>query len=83
MRLIAHCRDAAERIFMPEAFKAGDDVTVFIGPEGDFSADEIDFAKAHGFREITLGTSRLRTETAAVVATAMGATVNGYPSPRK
>lgn len=83
VRLIAHCRDDAERIFMPEAFKAGDDVTVFIGPEGDFSADEIDFAKAHGFREITLGTSRLRTETAAVVATAIVATVNGYPSPRK
>lgn len=50
---------------------------ILIGPEGDFSAEEIDFALAHGFGEITLGPQRLRTETAALTAVIMAATVNG------
>lgn len=47
-----------------------------IGPEGDFSAAEIDAALAAGFEEITLGTQRLRTETAAVAATVTVANTN-------
>jgi 16S rRNA (uracil1498-N3)-methyltransferase len=39
-----------------------------IGPEGDFSSEEIKMAKAKGYKEIHLGNSRLRTETAAIVA---------------
>lgn len=41
---------------------------VLIGPEGDFSIDEVRMAEAAGFRSVSLGTSRLRTETAALVA---------------
>ena len=55
---------------------------ILIGPEGDFSPAEIDFALAHGFEEITLGTQRLRTETAAVAATVMFSVVNALqPAP--
>jgi 16S rRNA (uracil1498-N3)-methyltransferase len=41
---------------------------ILIGPEGDFSIDEVQLAKENGFKEISLGESRLRTETAGVVA---------------
>ena len=41
---------------------------VLIGSEGDFSVDEVRAAHAHGFRSVSLGTSRLRTETAALTA---------------
>lgn len=43
-------------------------VTVLVGPEGDFSVDEVRLAQAHGYQSVSLGTSRLRTETAALVA---------------
>ena len=43
--------------------------TVLVGPEGDFSVDEVRLAQQHGYRSVSLGTSRLRTETAALVAT--------------
>jgi 16S rRNA (uracil1498-N3)-methyltransferase len=49
---------------------------ILIGPEGDFSPEEIKFALQNGFIPITLGNQRLRTETAAVVATVMTATAN-------
>jgi 16S rRNA (uracil1498-N3)-methyltransferase len=75
VKLIAHC-EPSERTFLPKAISKGDDVMILIGPEGDFSPEEIAFAEAHGFRSITLGDARLRTETAAVVATVMVATVN-------
>jgi 16S rRNA (uracil1498-N3)-methyltransferase len=41
---------------------------ILIGPEGDFSLEEVKFAKENGFEEISLGQSRLRTETAALYA---------------
>lgn len=44
------------------------DLTILIRPEGDFSQEEIKLAKKSGFREVSLGTSRLHTETAGVVA---------------
>lgn len=50
---------------------------VCIGPEGDFSPAEVDFALEHGFEEITLGQQRLRTETAALVAVVMTSVING------
>lgn len=76
---IAHCdpaRSADGKAFLARTLHAGESARIFIGPEGDFSPEEIDFALAHGFEEITLGPQRLRTETAAVVATVMAATVN-------
>jgi 16S rRNA (uracil1498-N3)-methyltransferase len=39
-----------------------------IGPEGDFSLEEVRMAEEHGFQSVSLGSSRLRTETAALVA---------------
>ena len=44
------------------------DITVLIGPEGDFSVDEVQYAISKGFTSISLGAARLRTETAALVA---------------
>jgi 16S rRNA (uracil1498-N3)-methyltransferase len=45
-----------------------EDVTILIGPEGDFSVKEIQLALAHNFIPVSLGNTRLRTETAAIVA---------------
>ncbi len=78
--LIAHCEAAhseAGKRFLPRLLHPGEAVRIFIGPEGDFTPEEIDLALSHGFGEITLGPQRLRTETAAIVATVMAATVNG------
>jgi 16S rRNA (uracil1498-N3)-methyltransferase len=61
---IAHCGDGEKH----DAF-AERDVTVFIGPEGDFSPQEISSALARQARELSLGDARLRTETAGLMAT--------------
>lgn len=53
-----------------ETIQPGEDLLVIIGPEGDFSPDEINFAKQHGYKLVSLGDARLRTETAALYATA-------------
>ena len=78
-RFIAHCAPARSpegKVYLPDALHPGETAAVFIGPEGDFSPEEIDFALARGFEEITLGTQRLRTETAALAAAVMAAVVN-------
>lgn len=53
---------------LKDKYQKGEDALILIGPEGDFSSKEIDMAIAHGFVPISLGKSRLRTETAAFVA---------------
>lgn len=69
VKLIAHCGEpAVRRRFISECVGRGDNVLVLIGPEGDFSPAEVELAVEHGFSEITLGMSRLRTETAALDA---------------
>ncbi len=76
-RFIAHCGTAiGTKHYLAATLRKGEDVTILIGPEGDFSAEEIQAAVACGFEEITLGTQRFRTETAATVATDMVAIVN-------
>jgi 16S rRNA (uracil1498-N3)-methyltransferase len=70
VKLIAHCREGAERVPIMEALAPARDVLILIGPEGDFTEHEVALARAHGFTEISLGDSRLRIETAALVATA-------------
>lgn len=70
-KFIAHCYDEEENTVKPllqNAISRGEDVTVLIGPEGDFSREEVKLAVEKGFRPISLGKSRLRTETAALVA---------------
>lgn len=72
LRLIAYCFEDADtpRVSIREALRGfgGTDVTVLIGPEGDFSPEEARMALAAGYRPVHLGPSRLRTETAALVA---------------
>jgi len=64
---IAHCEDG-EKVELKRRVAPDKDVTVLIGPEGDFSSDEIKLAYENGFLPISLGPNRLRTETAALVA---------------
>ena len=72
LRLIAYCFDdpSVPRRSIMEVLeeKRGQDITVLIGPEGDFSPEEARLALEHGYIPIHLGPSRLRTETAAVTA---------------
>lgn len=73
-RFIAHCYEEVERTYLFEELQhlpGDEEVTVLIGPEGDFSIDEVQEAVAHGFRSIHLGKSRLRTETAGLSAVMM------------
>ena len=53
---------------LQDVLEPGKDALVLIGPEGDFSPEEVVQAEAAGFQPISLGKSRLRTETAALVA---------------
>ena len=77
-KFIAHCdSNCGERLFLPSIIKKTEKLLILIGPEGDFSPEEIKFALENGFDPISLGTQRLRTETAAVAATVMVATING------
>ena len=77
-KFIAHCyqefvrEDLYQILQQPEVAQAEDEITVLIGPEGDFSFDEVQEAIAQGYRSISLGKERLRTETAALAATMMG-----------
>ena len=74
-KFIAHCYEGEKEALM-QALQPGENALVLIGPEGDFSPEEVQKAMAHGFRPITLGKSRLRTETAALVAVHMMNIVN-------
>lgn len=76
VKLIAHCEDEGEKVFIGSELRAGENVLVLIGPEGDFSPEEIALARKSGFKEVSLGESRLRTETAALAATMYTAFVN-------
>ncbi|HPF52170.1 MAG TPA: 16S rRNA (uracil(1498)-N(3))-methyltransferase [Draconibacterium sp.] len=66
-KFIAHC-NPGEKIHLKNAVQPKHDTLILIGPEGDFSMDEVESAKKQGFSEISLGEARLRTETAGVVA---------------
>jgi 16S rRNA (uracil1498-N3)-methyltransferase len=65
-RFIAHCEDNEKKKLHEEA-SPQTNVVVLIGPEGDFTPGEIDRAIANDFVPVTLGTNRLRTETAGIV----------------
>ena len=64
---IAHCEETDKKSLKNE-LKSNEDVTILIGPEGDFSVKEIQLAIDNNFIPVSLGATRLRTETAAVVA---------------
>lgn len=75
LKFIAHCQNG-EKMELKRRVIADMDITILIGPEGDFSKEEVDLSKEKGFVPISLGNNRLRTETAAIVACATVATIN-------
>lgn len=64
---IAHCEKGSKKL-LKSTVNQSEKITILIGPEGDFSLDEIKKASNKKFTPISLGDSRLRTETAALVA---------------
>ena len=70
IKLIAHCEADKPRTLLSNALQPGRDTVVLIGPEGDFSSEEIAIAIDCGFQPVSFGTARLRTETAALYAVA-------------
>jgi len=64
---IAHCEEEARKQWLHKAIISQEPVTILIGPEGDFSPDEIKTAGERGFKSVSISSSTLRTETAAVV----------------
>nr|WP_299381420.1 16S rRNA (uracil(1498)-N(3))-methyltransferase [Allomuricauda sp.] len=75
LKFIAHC-DEGEKMELKRRVAADKDVTILIGPEGDFSKEEIRQAKDNGYTPVSLGNNRLRTETAAIVACTTVAIIN-------
>lgn len=74
--LIAYCGDV-EKVHLAQAIQTNQPMLILIGPEGDFSENEVKRALEFGFKTISLGESRLRTETAALVACTIA---NVYPA---
>ncbi|WP_223548514.1 16S rRNA (uracil(1498)-N(3))-methyltransferase [Aestuariivivens sp. NBU2969] len=72
---IAHCEET-ERKSLKQQLSINTHTTILIGPEGDFSVKEIEMALKNNFIPVTLGTTRLRTETAAIVACHSAAFIN-------
>lgn len=74
-KFICHCYDQqdidcgeSEKPYLLDVMDGEQDCTVLVGPEGDFSVEEVRLAQANGYRSVSLGKSRLRTETAALCA---------------
>jgi 16S rRNA (uracil1498-N3)-methyltransferase len=65
--MIAHCEETDKKS-LKSVLKPNQELTIIIGPEGDFSEKEIALALTNDFIPISLGNTRLRTETAAIVA---------------
>lgn len=66
-KFIAYVEEG-EHPLLQSLYTPGGDALILIGPEGDFSPEEVEQAKENGFQVVSLGESRLRTETAGVVA---------------
>jgi 16S rRNA (uracil1498-N3)-methyltransferase len=64
---IAHCRDTEKSYLRNSGYNGSQ--TILIGPEGDFTEEEIEHALKNGYKPISLGQNRLRTETAGLYAT--------------
>lgn len=66
-KFVGYCDADTPRRLLAKAYAPGSDVTLLIGPEGDFSPTEIEACLNAGFTPVTMGDNRLRTETAALV----------------
>ncbi|MFC2101873.1 16S rRNA (uracil(1498)-N(3))-methyltransferase [Bacteroidota bacterium] len=69
-KFIAYCETGSEEL-LQKIYTPGEPALILVGPEGDFSPEEVEEAKKQGFIPVSLGESRLRTETAGVVACAI------------
>ncbi len=84
-KFICHCYDSADigiessKPYLMELLRPGVPTCILVGPEGDFSVEEVRLAEANGFRSVSLGRSRLRTETAALVAVHLMQITNQIP----
>jgi len=67
-RFIAHCEEGKDKQSLKSALQKNSEIIILIGPEGDFSPEEIKKALHDNWKPVSLGESRLRTETAAIVA---------------
>ncbi len=71
-KFIAHCYQEIEKHDLFDIInKEKENVTILVGPEGDFSIEEVRLAIENGYESISLGQSRLRTETAGLMAVTM------------
>lgn len=70
-KFIAHCENENDKVFLQDVALPQKDILVLVGPEGDFSTNEIQLAKSLDFTPVTLGYNRLRTETAGVYITTL------------
>lgn len=69
LKFIAHCEDESNKMQLTsKLLNSSNSKLIFIGPEGDFTKEEIDLALKNNFTPVTLGETRLRTETAGMVA---------------
>ena len=68
IKMIASCNPDSERKKIDQIYEKNCDAVILIGPEGDFTAEELNLAFRNGYKPVHLGTSRLRTETAGIAA---------------
>lgn len=66
-KFIAHCYEQDKQL-LQQVYQKSSDAVILIGPEGDFSPEEVQAAIQHQFQPVSLGSSRLRTETAGIAA---------------
>ena len=71
LKMIAHCEDENYKQSLQKIADPASDQLILIGPEGDFTTQEIDYALQNGCVPVSLGNTRLRTETAGIVAAAL------------
>ncbi len=69
-KIVAHCITSEARKSLQEMLKPTSEAILLIGPEGDFTQDEVNLCISNGYEPVSLGTQRLRTETAAITAAA-------------
>lgn len=78
-KFIAHCIEDQPRQLLSHLIKPGQNIRILIGPEGDFSQEEIDIAIKNNYIPISLGDQRLRTETAALASVHTIHVINELP----
>lgn len=69
-KLVGHCMEGVERTLLAKGMEKEKETVILIGPEGDFTQEEVLLCNEHGFHGISLGINRLRTETAAMASCA-------------